>query len=177
MPARLAIVAVIATLFLSIAGLTSTSAQTTLTNEQLQRISANCLSIKNTLNQLHASDALLRVNRGQIYEAMSTKLMDRFNARLTSNGLDATGTMAVTNGYRTALATFRTDYQAYERQLSAALRIDCDQKPAEFHAVIEDARTLRSKVHTDVIRLHQYIDDYRSAVNDFYINFQRVTGE
>lgn len=177
MPVRLAVVAVIITLFLSIAGLTTTYAQTSLTDEQEQRISANCVSIKNTLNQLHASDALLRVNRGQIYEAMSTKLMDRFNARLSSNGLDASGTSAVTTSYRTALATFRTDYQLYERQVSAALRIDCSEKPAEFHAAIEDARTKRAKVHTDVIRLHQYIDDYRSAVNDFYINFQRVSGE
>lgn len=171
------IVFVLATLFLSIAGFTSTSAQATLTDEQLDRISANCLSIKNSLNQLHASDALLRVNRGQIYEAMSTKLMDRFNSRLSSNSLDATGTTAVTNSYRSALATFRLDYQAYERQLSAAIKIDCNQKPAEFHNAIDDARTKRDKVHTDVIRLHLYIDDYRSAVNDFFINFQRVSGE
>ena len=174
---RLAIIGAITALLLSITGMTTTSAQTNLTNEQLERISANCVAIKNTLNQLHASDALLRVNRGQIYETMSTKLMDRFNSRLQSNNLDATGTQAVTTSYRSALASFRTNYQAYEQQLSAAIRIDCDEKPAEFHAAIEDARTKRSKVHSDVIRLHRYIDDYRSAVNDFYINFQRVSGE
>lgn len=173
---RLMIVGVVATLFLSIAGFTATSAQSILSDEQLQRISNNCVSIKNTLNQLHATDALLRVNRGQVYEAMSTKLMDRFNSRLTSNNLDAVGTTAVTNSYKNALATFRTDYQAYERQLSAAIKIDCDQKPAEFHAATQDAREKRDKVHQDVIRLHQYIDDYRSAVNDFLINFERVTG-
>ena len=174
---RLAIIGAITALLLSITGMTTTSAQTNLTNEQLERISANCVSIKNTLNQLHASDALLRVNRGQIYETMSTKLMDRFNSRLQSNNLDATGTQAVTTSYRSALASFRTNYQAYEQQLSAAIRIDCSQKPAEFHAAVEDARTKRSKVHSDVIRLHRYIDDYRSAVNDFYINFQRVSAE
>lgn len=176
-PTRIVIIGAIAALFVSIAGLTATSAQSTLTSEQSKRISANCVSIKNTLNQLHASDALLRVNRGQIYETMNTKLMDRFNARLQSNSLDATGTLAVTNSYRSALATFRTDYQAYERQLSAAIRVDCSEKPAEFHAAIEDARSKREKVHNDVIRLHRYIDDYRSAVNDFFINFQRVAGE
>lgn len=177
MPARLLIIGVIATVFLSMIGVRSVSAQATLTDQQLGQISANCLSIKNVLNQLHANDALLRVNRGQIYEAMSTKLMERFNARLNSNNLDSTGTQAVTNSYRAALATFRADYQAYERQLSAAIRVDCDQHPADFHAAIEDARTKRAKVHTDVIRLHQYIDDYRSAVSDFLINFERVSGE
>jgi hypothetical protein len=108
---------------------------------------------------------------------MATKLMDRFNSRLTSNDLDAVGTIAVTNSYRTALTTFRTDYQAYERQLSASIKVDCTQQPAEFHAAIENAREKRSTVHKDVIKLHQYIDDYRSAVNDFFINFERVTGD
>jgi hypothetical protein len=103
--------------------------------------------------------------------------MDRFNARLNSNNLDATATEAVTGSYRSALATFRTDYQAYERQLSATIRVDCDQQPADFHAALEDARSKRQKLHTDVVRLHQYIDDYRSAVNDFFINFQRLTGQ
>jgi hypothetical protein len=177
MPKRLMIIGVIAALFLSIVGFTSTSAQSILSEEQLQKISNNCVSIKNTLNQLHASDALLRVNRGQVYEAMATKLMDRFNSRLTSNDLDAVGTTAVTNSYRTALNTFRTDYQSYERQLSATIKIDCTQKPSEFHAAIENAREKREVVHKDVIRLHQYIDDYRSAVNDFFINFERVTGD
>ncbi len=177
LPARLVILGLIATIVLSGVVVRDSFAQTDLTDEQLKKISANCVSIKNTLNQLHASDALLRVNRGQIYEAMATKLMDRFNGRLSSNKLDATGTTAVTTSYRSALDTFRVDYQSYERQMSAAIRIDCDKKPAEFHAAIEDARTKREKVHTDVLRLHQYIDDYRSAVNDFYINFERVSGE
>lgn len=176
LPARLIIFGLVATLVLSIGGLKGASAQS-LSEEQLQRISVNCLSIKNTLSQLKATDALLRVNRGQIYEAMSTKLMDRFNNRLSSNGLDATGTVAVTNSYRGALDTFRTDYTAYERQLTAATKVDCDKQPAAFHSAIEDARVKREKVHTDVIRLHQYIDDYRSAVNDFMINYERVTGE
>lgn len=177
LPLGLMIIGVVAALFLSISGIQSASAQTTLTEEQLRRISANCTTTKNTLNQLHATDALLRVNRGQVYEAMSTKLMDRFNTRLTSNNLDAVGTIAVTKGYRTALNTFRSDYQTYERQLSDAINIDCTKKPAEFHTAIESAREKRDTVHKDVLRLHQYIDDYRFAVKDFLINFERVAGD
>jgi hypothetical protein len=177
LPVRLIALGFVAAVLLSAVSFKGASAQSDLTDDQLQRISANCLSIKNTLNQLHASDALLRVNRGQIYESMGTKLMDRFNGRLTSNSLDAVGTIAVTNSYRSALDTFRSDYQLYERQLSAAIKIDCDKQPGAFHNAIEDARTKRNKVHTDVGRLHQYIDDYRSAVNDFLINFERTSGD
>ena len=148
-----------------------------LTAEQIGRIRANCTSIMGSLNQLHASDALLRVNRGQIYETLGTKLMNNFNSRLSNNSLDNKGLVVVTNSYQTALAKFRTDYQTYEQQLSAAIRIDCTKSPSEFHASIELAREKRAIVRTSIVRLNQYIDDYRSAINDFMLNFERVTGK
>jgi len=154
---------------------TQTFAVTTLSSEQESQIRENCVSIKSTLNQLHASDALLRVNRGQVYESMGAKLMNRFNGRLSSNGLDIKGLSLVSDNYQTALTNFRSDYQQYERQLSAAIAIDCTRDPQAFHLSLEEARTKRQKVHDDVIKLHQYIDDYRSAVNDFKLNFERLS--
>lgn len=146
-----------------------------LTPDQVARVKANCVSIKNSLNQLHASDALLRVNRGQVYESMGTKLMDTFNDRLGSNRLDNKATVTVTGNYRSALNAFRQNYIAYEQKLSAAIRIDCVAQPNTFHAAVEDARVLRAKVHEDVVKLHRLIDDYRSAVSDFLLNYQRVS--
>lgn len=146
-----------------------------LTSDQEEHIKANCVSIKNGLSQLHASDALLRVNRGQIYESMSTKLMDRFNGRLASNGLDNKAMTTVTDSYRTQLNAFRSDYISYEQKLSSALSIDCTTKPDDFYNTVEDARTLRNTVHADVIKLHQSIDDYRSSVGDFLLNYERVS--
>jgi len=177
LPARLIIVGFVAAILLSVVAFRDSLAQVALSDEQLKAISTNCLSIKGTLNQLHASDALLRVNRGQIYEAMGTQLMDRFNSRLAGNGLDATGTLAVTKSYRTTLDTFRSDYQTYEHQLSMALAVDCKAEPGAFYTATEQARTSRAKVHSDIIELNQDIDDYRSAVNDFLINFLRVSAE
>ena len=146
-----------------------------LTPDQTARVKENCVSIKNSLSQLHASDALLRVNRGQVYESMATKLMDTFNDRLAGNRLDNKATTTVTGNYRSALTTFRTDYIAYEQKLSEAIRIDCTSQPNTFHASLEQARTLRTKVHDDVIRLHHIIDDYRSSVSDFLLNYERVS--
>ncbi len=146
-----------------------------LTPDQASRVKANCVSIKNSLSQLHASDALLRVNRGQVYESMAAKLMDTFNDRLAGNRLDNKAMTTVTANYRSALTTFRTDYIAYEQKLSEAIRIDCTAQPNTFHAALEQARTLRSKVHDDVVRLHRVIDDYRSSVNDFLLNYERVS--
>lgn len=161
----------------SLSWVTIVNAQATpaLTKEQEDRISANCVTITSTLNQLHASDALLRVNRGQIYESMASNLMDRFNARLGSNSLDNRAMLTVTGNYRTTLNTFRSDYIAYEQKVSQALGIDCATRPAEFYTVLQSARELRSKVHEDVRKLHQIIDDYRLAVGDFLVNYERVS--
>ncbi|MDB5162682.1 MAG: exported protein of unknown function [Candidatus Saccharibacteria bacterium] len=148
---------------------------TALTADQIERIRSNCTTIKSTLNQLHVSDALLRVNRGQIYESMASKLMDPFNSRLGNNRLDAKATVVVTESYRTALNTFRDDYKDYDVKLTSAIRVDCINEPEVFYNTTEEARLLRTKVHTDVLKLHRYIDDYRSAVGDFKLNFERIS--
>lgn len=145
-----------------------------LTPDQAAKVRANCVSIKSSLSQLHASDALLRVNRGQMYESVATKLMDTFNDRLSSNRLDNKAMTTVTVSYRSALATFRSDYIAYEQKLAEAIRIDCSTQPNSFHIAVQEARALRSKVHEDVLRLHRLIDDYRSSVSGFLLNFERV---
>ena len=147
-----------------------------LSSDQMRRISANCLSIKGSLNQLHASDALLRVNRGQIYESIGSKLMGNFNTRLGNNSLDNKGLVVVSNQYQTALTAFRNDYQSYEKQLSEVIKIDCTKDQTGFHNALQDARKKRISVHDDILHLNQYINDYRSSVNDFMLNFQRVTG-
>lgn len=146
-----------------------------LTPDQAQQVQANCVSIKNSLNQLHASDALLRVNRGQVYESMASKLMDTFNNRLATNSLDNKAMTTVTSNYRSALNTFRTDYIAYEQKLSAAIRIDCAAQPNSFHTAVLEARKLRQTVHEDVLKLHRLIDDYRSSVGDFLLNYERLS--
>ena len=152
------------------------SSSDSLSEEQKQQIVSNCVGIRNSLNQLHASDALLRVNRGQVYESMATKLMDKFNARLISNSLDAKAMTTVTDNYRAALLDFRADYITYEQKLSETLRIDCTKHPEAFYISVQSTRELRLAVHEDVQRLHRFIDDYRSSVGDFLLNYQRVAG-
>lgn len=171
---RIAVFALIAASLLSVFVLSDSQAAD-LTEEQKAKIQANCLSIQGTLNQLKSSDALLRVNRGQIYESVGTKLMNNFNARLSNNSLDNKGLVAVTEQYQTALTSFRTNYRTYERQLSTAIKIDCKTDPVAFHTAILDAREKRAVVFADVQRMNRSIDDYRSGVNDFLINFERVT--
>ena len=142
---------------------------------QEKRITTNCVAIKTSLNQLHASDALLRVNRGQVYESLASRFMDTFNGRLAGNRLDNRGMTTITANYRTALQTFRTDYIQYEQKLADAIRTDCVSQPARFAEVTEQARVLRSRVHDDITKLHRLIDDYRSSVKGFLYNYERIS--
>lgn len=157
------------------ASFASAQSQTVLTSEQEEQIKANCTSIKGSLNQLHASDAVLRVNRGQIYQSMARNLMDNFNNRLGSNGLDNKAMLTVTGNYRIAFTKFNTDYISYEQKVSQILRADCTNQPAQFYRFIEEARELRGIVHEDVKKMHQLIDDYRTSVNGFYLNYERLS--
>jgi hypothetical protein len=141
-------------------------------DQQVQLIRENCLSTKNTLNQLHVSDALLRVNMGQIYESVGTKLMDSFNKRISNNGYSDVDLISATKNYRTMLDTFRTDYKLYEEQLTKTLDIDCQKEPTVFYNEILLSRIKRSQVSLDIKNLNQNIDQYQSAVSQFEKDFQ-----
>ena len=145
-----------------------------LTDEQRSHIVSECTQIKGSLSQLHATDALLRVNRGQVYESISTKLMLPFNARLNASGLDNKAMTTLAMQYQTALDQFRTDYISYEKKVAETLRIDCAQQPDQFYQSILEARGLRSTVHDDIGTLHHALDDYGTSVNDFLLNFTRI---
>ena len=146
-----------------------------ITEEKQARIKASCSEIKTNLSQLDVSDRLLRINRGQLYESLANKLMDRFNARLNSNSLDAKAMETVTTNYRQQLGKFREHYTAYSQKITEAIRIDCTADPIHFYETVEAARAARIQVHNDVKSLHDLIDDYRRSVNDFLLNFERLS--
>ena len=156
--------------------LVNVSAQSA-TPQQLQQISNNCISLKSTINQLHASDALLRVNMGQLYELVSTKLMDRFNSRVSSNNLK-TDKLATSSGiYKIDLDAFRADYIIYEESIVSLIKTDCRSNPGGFYDLLIVARSNRSRVYDDVKRLNQQIDQYRSEVSQFEKDFQSAGGK
>ncbi len=158
----------------SVISIFTVSAQgTTMTNQQIDLISSNCTMAKNTLNQLHVSDALLRVNMGQKYESMLTKLMTKFNKRLSNNKFDNNSLNYAISSYSSSLDTFRSDYKTYEEHLNKAVNTECEKQSALFYVAVALARTDRIRVHDDIVKMNQYIDQYQLAVNQFeqdYIN-------
>ena len=164
-----------AALIFSITPLLRVSAQdVAMDSQQIDRILSNCTTAKNTLNQLHASDALLRVNMGQSYESMSTKLMDGFNARVSNNKYNNNALVLASNNYNSELDNFRSDYKTYEEQLASAINTDCLKQPVSFYDSVASARTDRNRVHADIIKLNQAIDQYQAAISQFEKNYQLV---
>lgn len=174
---KLVIFSISLVIFLSIFSIFKVYAQdSSISSEQIQKIRDNCLSTKNTLNQLHVSDALLRVNQGQIYESISTKLMDRFNGRVSNNKMNNSSLVLVMGNYNSALNTFRSDYKQYEEHLSATIEINCLNRPNDFYDSVSSARSLRNQVHNDVLTLNQLIDQYQTALGDFEKEYQTAIG-
>lgn len=132
----------------------------TLTDENIQLIKSRCVSARSSLERLHAADALLRVNLGQEYELISTKLMTRFTSRASLNRLDTTGLARVSADYERELTLFRDAYRDYEGSLTHAIQIDCTRDPEGFYGAIISARERRTAVHEKVVRLNQLVSQY-----------------
>jgi len=170
---RIIILAAIFSVVLSGASLWQVMAQTTtMTEAHIERIKANCIDAQASLTQLHTSDALLRVNRGRMYETIATKLMVPFNSRVTSNQLDGKSLIDIYTTYEKHLAEFRSNYQSYEQSMSETLRINCQNQPVSFYDKVNATSELRKRVHASVVALHKAINDYKVAFDAFAKKFE-----
>lgn len=142
-------------------------AQAAMTEAHVARIRANCVEAQSSLSQLHQSDALLRVNRGQLYESMSTKLMAPFNGRIALNRLDSANLVSTTADYERQLMQFRENYKSYEEAMSKLLKINCTDQPVAFYDGVGDARSKRQKVHDSTVVLHRTIKNYKTEFEAF----------
>lgn len=167
---RLLVLVTIFTVIGSVAFLLHTSAKaqsSPMTDAHIQRIRTNCIDAQSILTQLHTSDVALRVNRGQLYESISTKLMTPFNSRVTLNKYDGSKLIAQSVEYEQQLAEFRTNYKAYDDAMTKTLRINCINEPVAFYDSVGDARSKRQLVHQSVIKLQESIRGYKTEFDAF----------
>jgi hypothetical protein len=143
-----------------------------MTDEHIARIRANCVDAQATLFQLHASDAGLRVDRGQLYESISTKLMAPFNSRIVLNRVSDENLLTTAAEYDKQLIAFRLQYQQYEEAMSASLRMKCVNQPVAFYDSIADTREKRRLTHAATVELHKTILKYGSEVETYAKNFK-----
>jgi hypothetical protein len=143
-----------------------------MTDTHIQRIQANCGDALRTIQQLHTNDAPLRVDRGQVFDSISTKLMARLNGRLVLNKLDGSSLVKITAQYDKTLGDFRKNYKQYDDQMSIVLTINCTKQPVTFYDNVGKARDLRTKLHANVVSLNHLVGDYEKAFDVFRSQFK-----
>lgn len=149
-------------------------AQTTLPEEQIQHIRQNCVTAQTTLTRLHASDGLLRVNSGKLYEIFSTKLMAPLNSRIALGRHGGLKLSAITLEYDRQLDAFRSSYSQYEDTMSRTRKIDCADKPVEFYEGIQLTREQRKKLYQDTETLASLLESYRTEFENFAKEFEEA---
>lgn len=144
--------------------------------EKQSVIQSKCSLIKTNLNRLHTTDALMRVNRGQIYASLSSELMARLNSRIALNRMDAANLVRITSRYETHHEEFRKAYQVYSDSLLQLMRIDCEEEPVEFYQNLVEVRQYRKQVHETVSRLNDDITAYEDAFMAFRRSYATQNG-
>lgn len=138
-----------------------------LSDDQISQVRANCVSSQATLTRIHENDGLMRVNLGQQYEGISTRLMTPLNGRIALNKLDGIELAKTTVAYNKEIDTFRNLYQDYEQTVTTALQMNCRNQPVGFYDSVMLARDKRQMVHESVIKLQEYVKQYRAQFTDF----------
>ncbi len=131
---------------------------------EVDRLQAQCDTIIATLRRLHTNDALLRVNIGQSYNAISARLMARLNSRLALNRIDSSKFVEIANRFDEERDRFSSAYSEYETALSSLVRIDCKTRATEFYAALLESRDARTKLSNSVKTMNDNIREYRVAV-------------
>lgn len=138
-----------------------------LTSAQIDLMSRYCEEARGHMERLHYSDALLRVNLGQRYENISTRLMAPLNSRIALAGDDGVELSKTTVEFNKKLDEFRDNYLAYDNEVDSVMNRDCRQQPVEFYQSIQMARQKRQVVHDDVNSLSRYIKQYKTQFEAF----------
>lgn len=137
------------------------------TARQEQKIVRECTNIQNQLGRLRSNDALTRVNLGQNYEVISSRLMANLNTRIVSNKLNGSELVAISAEFSENLDYFRENYQIYERELTKLSHMDCTKDADKFYDQLETVRYQRGELNFNTTKLHEIAEEYQKALGRF----------
>lgn len=161
----------------SLAFMHPTGAELVVSEAQIAAIKQNCVTNQAALNQLHQTDAFLRIDRGNLYRTISDKLMVPLNRRMASNRLDASALVRTTSQFNTEYKTFYQAYIAYDNRISRLLSIDCTKEPVKFYNALISAREARQYLYESNQRLVTHATDYKQQFDAFRVDFLNGEGE
>ena len=138
-----------------------------LTDEQISEIRTNCVATQAILQRLYVSDRLARVNLGQQYETIATKLMAPLNSRIALNQLNGLDLSQTTVDFNAKQNEFRSLYQQYETALLKSTQMSCVNQPVAFYDSIAVARKERAAVRVATQELNKLVIQYGDQFDQF----------
>lgn len=145
----------------------ATSQVASLTDDQVEYVRNNCADTQTALRTLYATDAVARVNMGQQYEAISSKLMAPMNDRVVSNKLNGTELVKTTAAFDKELDNFRKNiYSPYKDKLTEIFSMKCYDQPIEFYDRLTYILDLRTQLRTSVDKLEVLLAQYKTQLAD-----------
>lgn len=133
-------------------------------DEQLDNISQNCATIKQSLTQLQRADSRTRVYLGASYEAIANNFITPLNVRLIKNNQPDTTIFTIQSEFTEMHARFRTEFTDYMRELEGLIGVDCQKNPQGFYTRLESTRNHRAALQQITARLGELVDEQYAAV-------------
>lgn len=143
-----------------------------LSDGQIALVRQNCTMAQAGLERILANDGLLRVNLGQQFESISSRLMTPMNGRIALNKLDGIDLAKTTVDYNKELDTFRKQYQEYKEAIEESVQMNCADKPVGFYDQVALARKKRAQVRESVVKLQGYVKQYGDQFTAFAAKLQ-----
>ncbi len=156
---------------LAVVSTQTSQAEVVISQKQIRSIQTHCVENQAALNQLHQTDAFLRIDRGNLYRTISDKLMTPLNTRLTANELPNDALVAVTKQFNAQYQQFYKNYITYDTSLSKLLSIDCTKEPVGFYNALIKTREDRQQLSVSNQALVQLIVNYKALFDQFKASF------
>jgi len=137
-----------------------------LTDAQISQVRTRCVEVQATLTRIRANDGLRRVNLGQQYETIATRLMAPMNSRVALNKFDGVELTKATVAFNAQLDVFRERYRLYEQDITHVIDMHCQDQPVSFYDAVLKARTERAAVRESVDQLNALLAEYNVRFED-----------
>lgn len=134
-----------------------------LSKEEIDAVSSNCSTIKQTLTQLQKVDSRTRTYLGTTYETIVNKFITPLNLRLVRNNRPTLSD--IQSDFSNEQLKFRENYTNYMREMESLVAMDCQAEPERFYEQLVKVRERRAKVRISVESLKKLTEkQYQSVV-------------
>jgi hypothetical protein len=131
---------------------------------QSQHIAQKCEVAQTGLQDINTKDKAAAQARSQTYSDLAKQLANTIDSLNRQKTNTASLTAAQTTFVR-GINQYLTDYEAYKTALDDAVIMDCTADPAGFEASLQDARSLRTNLASDVAKIKSSVPALTQALD------------